>query len=131
MDKTIILKPRMSEKAYGLSQTRNTYVFDVLAPNDNKVNKHSVARAVTAQFGVIVKEVNIANIAGKAARVVSKGGRRVSKGHRSDIKKAYVTLAEGNSLPIFEAIEQEDAKAAAATEKVEKKAAKADKKEKK
>ena len=29
MDKTLVLKPRMSEKAYGLSQAHNTYVFDV------------------------------------------------------------------------------------------------------
>jgi large subunit ribosomal protein L23 len=124
MDKTIVLKPRMSEKAYGLSQQRNTYVFDVSGANDNKINKHTVARAVTAQFDVVVIKVNIANIDGKAARVVSKGGRRVSKGHRSDVKKAYVTLAEGNSLPFFDAIDAAEAKEAKAAEKADKKAKK-------
>ena len=94
MDKTIVLKPRLSEKSYGLSQKHNTYVIDV----SGDVNKHSVARAVAAQFDVVVTKVNIANIDGKAARVVSKGGRRVSKGHRSDVKKAYVTLAEGSTV---------------------------------
>jgi ribosomal protein L23 len=32
-----VLKPRMSEKAYGVSQLRNTYVFDVTGDT----NKHS------------------------------------------------------------------------------------------
>ena len=95
------------------------------------VNKHSVARAVAAQFDVVVTKVNIANIDGKAARVVSKGGRRVSKGHRIDVKKAYVTLAEGNKLPFFDAAEEADAKEAKQAEKVEAKAKKAVKKEKK
>lgn len=127
MDKTIVLKPRLSEKSYGLSQKHNTYVIDV----SGDVNKHSVARAVAAQFDVVVTKVNIANIDGKAARVVSKGGRRVSKGHRSDVKKAYVTLAEGNKLPFFDAAEEADAKEAKQAEKAEAKAKKADKKEKK
>lgn len=131
IDKTIVLKPRMSEKAYGLSQARNTYVFDVSGADDKKINKHSVARAVTAQFDVVVTKVNIANIDGKAARVISKGGRRVSKGHRSDVKKAYVTLAVGNRLPFFDAAEEADAKEAKLAEKLEKAAAKAEKKEKK
>jgi large subunit ribosomal protein L23 len=124
MDNSIVLKPRLSEKSYGLSRS-NVYVFDV----DGDVNKHSVARAVAAQFDVVVTKVNIANIDGKAARVISKGGRRVSKGHRSDVKKAYVTLAKGNSLPFFDAAEEADAAEVKAAEKADKKAAKADKKE--
>ena len=125
MDRTIVLKPRMSEKSYGLAQLRNTYVFDV----SGEVNKHSVARAVAAQFGVEVAKVNIANIDGKSARVVSKGGRRVSKGHRSDVKKAYVTLVAGNKLPIFDAIEAEEAKVTESQEKVDKVVAKQSEKE--
>ena len=41
------------------------------------------------------------------------------------ISKSYVTLAEGNSLPIFAAIEEAEAKVEATQEKVEKAAAKA------
>ena len=126
MDKSIILKPRLSEKTYGLSRG-NVYVFDVAGD----VNKHSVARAVTAQFDVEVVKVNIANIDGKAARVISKGGRRVSKGHRNDVKKAYVTLAKGSSLPFFDAAEEADAEEAKAAAKDAKKTTKTDKKEKK
>ena len=134
MEKTLVLKPRLSEKTYGLAQARNVYVFDVAGD----VNKHSVARAVAAQFDVVVTKVNIANIDGKAARVISKGGRRVSKGHRLDIKKAYVTLAAGSKLPFFDAAEEAEAQEAKAADKAEakvkkeaKKADKADKKESK
>jgi len=128
MENSIVLKPRLSEKTYGLSRG-NVYVFDVAAHSGSKVNKHSVARAVAAQFDVEVTKVNIANIDGKAARVISKGGRRVSKGNRSDIKKAYVTLAKGSSLPFFDAAEAADAEEAKQADKDAKKAAKADKKD--
>lgn len=126
MDKTLVLKPRLSEKTYGLSRS-NVYVFDVAGD----ANKHSVARAVASQFDVEVVKVNITNIDGKSVRVISKKGRRVSKGNRADIKKAYVTLAKGSSLPFFDAAEEADAKEAEVAEKEAKKAVKADKKEKK
>lgn len=112
---TMVLKPRLSEKSYGLSQTRNTYVFDVPAG----VNKHGVARAVAAQFDVTVINVNIANIAGKAKRTVRKSGRSVS-GRQSDVRKAYVTLQDGDTLPVFAALEQQaetDGKASATSSK--------------
>jgi large subunit ribosomal protein L23 len=115
MEKTIILKPRMSEKAYGLSQLRNTFVFDV----PQTANKHAVARAVAAQFEVEVLAVNLATIKGKAKRTVRKGGRPVA-GRTSDVKKAYVTLAKGQSLPFFAAIEEAEAEEAKVQEKVEK-----------
>lgn len=119
MYKQIILKPRLSEKSFKEAQAKRTYVIDV--PADS--NKHSVARAVEAQFEVSVIKVNIANIDGKAKRTIRKGGRAVS-GRRSDIKKAYVTLAEGNSLPFFATEEAEIAEAEKATAKTEKKASK-------
>jgi len=117
MSKTIILRPRLSEKTYTLSQTR-TYVVDV--PTD--VNKHTVARAVEEQFEVKVSSVRTANIKGKSKRTVSITGKRSvnSEGKRSDIKKAYVTLAEGNSLPFFAAVEEEEQKEKATQEKMDK-----------
>lgn len=124
--KTVILKPRLSEKAYGLSQVRNTYVFDV--PAD--ANKHTVARAVAAQFSVTVENVNIANIQGKAKRTVRKSGR-AAMGRQNDIRKAYVTLKKGDSLPLFTALEEEADKADKTTEAVAKAQAKVDKKSEK
>lgn len=123
MDKTTTLAPILSEKAYGLSQTRNTYVFAV--PKD--ANKHTIARAVSAQFEVTVTEVNVMNVMGKAKRTVRKNGRAV-KGRQSDTRKAYVTLKAGDSLPIFAALEEEVAKSEKVEKAVEKAAEKAAKK---
>jgi large subunit ribosomal protein L23 len=108
----------MSEKTYAQSQ-KGVYVFDV----SGEVNKHSVAHAVEQQFEVVVASVNITNIPGKAKRTIYKGGKAV-KGRESDTKKAYVKLAEGHSLPIFAAIEEEEAKQEATQEKLDKVAAK-------
>lgn len=123
MSLSLILKPRVSEKAYGLSQVRNTYVFDV----ERSANKHTIARAVEAQYEVTVTEVNIMNAKGKAKRTVRKGGRPTI-GRTSDVKKAYVTLKDGDSLPIFAAVEEEAAKEAKVNEQMAKAAEKADKK---
>ena len=121
MDKTTALRPRLSEKTYGLSAKR-VYVLEV----PKGANKHTVARAIEAQFEVKVVSVNIASISGKAKRIISISGRRTknAEGRRPDIKKAYVTLAEGSSLPFFAAVEEEDAKQSALQEKVDKAAAK-------
>jgi large subunit ribosomal protein L23 len=118
MDKTMILLPRLSEKTYGQSETLHTYAFVV--PGD--ATKHTVARAVSAQFEVTVTNVNILNVKGKAKRTISRNGRRVAKGMQSDIKKAYVTLAEGQSIAVFGGEEETEVKE-------DKKAAKKAKKE--
>lgn len=119
--KAITLRPRLNEKTYGLAAKR-VYVFDV----DKSVNKHSIARAVEAQFDVKVVSVNVLNVNGKAKRVISLTGKRMrnAEGRRNDIKKAYVTLAEGQSLPFFSAIEEAEEKEQVVQEKVDKAAAK-------
>jgi len=119
MSKTTVLRPRLSEKTYVLGTTKRVYAFDV--PTD--ANKHVVADAVAAQFEVTVLSVNIANVKGKAKRLVRKGGRAI-EGRRSDTKKAYVTLMEGQKLPFFDEPEAESDKK---DKKAAKKAAKAEK----
>lgn len=96
MDTAMVLKPRISEKAYGLSQTANIYVFEV----PKTANKFTVASAVAAQFGVLVTNVRITNVHGKTVRSVRKGGRQAF-GSRAAKKKAYVTLKDGDSIAIF------------------------------
>jgi len=120
--KDLFLKPRLSEQTYALAQTARTYVFDV--PTD--ANKHSVARAVAAQFDVKVEAVNITVVKGKTKRTMSMTGRRrgLSNGVRSDVKKAYVKLVKGASLPIFAAVEETEAKEEKAQEQVDKAMAK-------
>jgi large subunit ribosomal protein L23 len=119
---SIILRPRLSEKAYGTAQATNTFVIDV----PTELNKHEVAAAVEKQFEVSVKTVRIVNRKGKQKRVMNTTGRRSANrsGSQSDIKKAYITLSAGSHLPFFEAEEKEANEAA----KAEEKAAKSDKK---
>ena len=121
MSKSIILRPRLSEKTYGLSESR-VYVVEVPA----NVNKHTVARAIESQFDVKVAKVNILNVKGKAKRIISISGKRMvnADGRRNDIKKAYVTLKEGYGLPFFEAIEEEEAKEENVQKPIDKAAAK-------
>lgn len=115
MDKTMILKPRMSEKAYQLSQVSRVYVFVV----PKRASKQAIASAVQAQFKVTVEGVNTTVVKGKAKRIIRRGGRPIA-GRMSDIKKAYVTLKEGDTIPIFAAVEESEKKAAKAAAKEKK-----------
>lgn len=94
------LKPRMSEKAYQQSILMNTYVFVV----PTSANKLQVKQAVEAQFNVTVEDVNIVVQNGKKARSIRLGNRRARPitGNRSNIKKAYVRLKDGDKIKIFE-----------------------------
>jgi large subunit ribosomal protein L23 len=103
--KHLTLKPRISEKAYALSENGNTYIFDV----PTEVNKFDISKSVAAQYEVDVIRVRVAGVPGKATRSYRSGGRKSIQGQRSDIRKAYVTLAEGHKLPIFAAVETPEA----------------------
>ncbi len=128
MSKTLTLKPRMSEKAYASSMATNTFVFIV----PNTANKISVAAAVAEQFDVTVTNVRIAVYKGKQARSIRLGKYRKNvMGKRSDFKKAFVTLKEGDSIPVFAAVEEAEAQEAKVAEKVAKAVEKAEKKAKK
>lgn len=98
------LKPKISEKAYALSEQRNTYIFEV----DESANKLDVARAVTKQYEATVIKVRLAGVPGKKQRAYRQRGRKSIEGRRADIRKAYVTLREGDKLPIFAAVEEPD-----------------------
>lgn len=110
MSLTMTLKPRLSEKAYNQSQSSNVYVFQV--PED--ANKLTVAQAVEAQFGVKVLTVNIMITKGKIKQSYRKRGGKVA-GSRNDVKKAYVTVKQGDSIPVFAA--EEDQKPASKAKK--------------
>ena len=117
--KTITLKPRMSEKAYAQSIADNVYVFVVPITS----NKLTIAAAVASQFDVTVTNVRIVIQKGKAVATRRKRAR-ASVGYRADMKKAYVTLKEGDHIAIFDAPEETKA-----DKKEAKKAAKASAKE--
>jgi ribosomal protein L23 len=96
MRSAINLKPQISEKAYAQSKLTNTYVFMVPMTS----NKHDIAIAVAEQYKVKVTKVNVLLTNNK--EVKSMITKRVSKiGNRQILKKAYVTLLAGDTLPFF------------------------------
>ncbi len=84
-----ILAPIITEKATRLSE-QNKVVFRVA----QDASKDEIAAAVEELFKVQVIKVNTLNVKGKTKRF------RGILGKRADIKKAVVTLAEGQSIDI-------------------------------
>ena len=84
---SIIIKPMLTEKSTNLNQF-NQYTFVV----DKKSNSHDIQQAVEKIFKVKVTKVNTSILRGKLKSF--KG----SIGYKKDIKKAIVTLAEGNTI---------------------------------
>lgn len=104
----ITVIPRATEKAYGQITEKNTYVFDVPLT----ANKQQIADAVAAQFEVKVAGVKTLVQQGKAVRFSRGKNRYPGTTKRKDTKKAYVTLAEGSSIQVFDepAAEEEEKK---------------------
>jgi len=94
----IIQKPIVTEKSTVLKEGYNRYVFRV----DITANKHQIKRAVEELFDVKVKDVRTAVFRGKSSVVMNRRGR--FEGYRSNWKKAFVTLAEGDSIDIFDVV---------------------------
>ncbi len=85
----VIERPLVTEKTTVLSE-HNKVVFRV-SPNADKTQ---IKAAVEQIFGVKVAKVNTINIEGKTKRFKGKIGKR------SDIRKAVVTLAKGESIDL-------------------------------
>ncbi len=85
----IIRRPVITEKAT-LASESNAVVFEV-AP---EATKPLIKAAVEALFGVKVKAVNTLVRKGKVKRFRGRMGRQ------SDVKKAVVTLVEGQSIDV-------------------------------
>jgi len=85
----VIRKPIITEKAT-LASEQNGVVFEVSID----ANKPQIKAAVEELFGVKVKAVNTSITKGKVKRF------RGQMGRRKDVKKAYVTLEEGNTIDV-------------------------------
>jgi large subunit ribosomal protein L23 len=89
----VIIKPVVSEKSYGLLDN-NVYTF-VVHPDASKPEIHD---AIESIFGVRVLRVNTLNRNGKRKRNRKTG----TFGSRADTKRAFVTLADGDRIDLFE-----------------------------
>ena len=84
----ILVAPVVSEKSTRVAEKRNQAVFKVA----RDATKPEIKSAVEQLFKVTVTDVNTLNMVGKNKRFGQAMGRR------SDWKKAYVTLAEGQEI---------------------------------
>ena len=87
----VIRAPRVSEKTARLQEVSNQYVFEVATD----ATKADIKVAVEKLFDVKVESVNVVNVKGKTKSFKFREGRR------NDWRKAYVTLAEGQSIDVM------------------------------
>jgi large subunit ribosomal protein L23 len=95
MEKRILIKPIISEKAEMLSEKKGQYSFVV----NRKANKLQIRKAVENQYSVNVTSVNTMVMPGKAKSRFTRAG--AIQGRVSSFKKAVVTLAEGEVIDFF------------------------------
>lgn len=88
----VVRRPLITEKGTLAKELNNQLIFQV----DRRSNKVEIRQAVEQMFKVKVLKVRTVNCEGKKKRM----GRIMGK--RSDWKKAYVTLAPGQSVEFFE-----------------------------
>ena len=87
----IIRAPRVSEKTARLQEVSNQYVFEVATD----ATKADIKVAVEKLFEVKVEAVNVVNVKGKNKSF------KFRQGKRGDWRKAYVKLAEGQSIDVM------------------------------
>ena len=86
----VLVSPIVSEKATFVAEKGNTVTFKVL----QGATKPEIKAAVEALFGVKVTAVNTLVRKGKVKRFRGFAGRQ------GDVKKAIVTLADGQSIDV-------------------------------
>lgn len=90
----ILIQAMISEKATTVQEKQNCYMFKVAL----NANKPQIKHAVEKAFNVKVENVRIARVKGKSKKL----GR--FEGRRSDWKKAFVWLKEGDKIELFETV---------------------------
>ncbi|GAB2652225.1 MULTISPECIES: 50S ribosomal protein L23 [Arenimonas] len=88
---SILRAPRVSEKTARIQEQSNQYVFEVATT----ATKADVKAAVESLFSVKVEGVNVVNVKGKQKSFRNRAGRR------GDWRKAYVRLAEGQTIDVM------------------------------
>jgi len=93
----ILRRPLVTEKSSYQSRRLNQYTFEVPAA----ASKSQIKDAVEALFEVTVERVNVVHLPPKQTR---RARSRRLRTRRSAMKKAIVTLAEGQSIDVFEGV---------------------------
>ncbi len=91
----ILIKPILTEKANAQQESLRRYAFKV----DRRANKLEIKKAVEDFYGVNVIDVNTAVAPGKNKSRQTKAG--LVQGIKSAYKKAFVTVANGESIDLY------------------------------
>ena len=91
----ILIKPILTEKANAQQESLRRYAFKV----DRRANKLEIKKAVEDFYGVNVIDVNTAVAPGKNKSRQTKAG--LVQGMKSAYKKAFVTVAEGETIDLY------------------------------
>ncbi len=91
----VLIKPILSEKANGQQEKLRRYAFRVA----KKANKLEIKKAVESFYGVTVIDVNTVVAPAKAKTRYTKAG--FISGQKPSYKKAFVTVAEGETIDLY------------------------------
>jgi len=91
----ILISPLISEKMNNLNQKLNKVGFHVA----KEANKMQIKNEVEKMYGVTVTSVATSVVPGKEKSRYTKKG--MSRGMKSSFKKAYVTLAKGDTIDFY------------------------------
>ena len=91
----ILIKPIVTEKSNKLTDQRRTYAFRV----NRKANKLEIKKAIEEFYGITVVDVNTVVVPGKSKSKFTKGG--FISGRKPAYKKAYVSVAEGETIDLY------------------------------
>lgn len=91
----ILIKPILTEKVNLQQEKLRRYAFRVA----RSANKLEIAQAIKLMYNVEVQDVNTVVVPGKAKSRMTKAG--VVKGVKPAYKKAYVTVAEGQTIDLY------------------------------
>jgi large subunit ribosomal protein L23 len=94
----VLVKPILTEKANKQQEKLRRYAFRV----NKRANKLEIKKAVEQFYGVTVTDVNTAVAPGKNKTRYTKDG--FIEGKKSSYKKAFVTVAEGETIDLYENI---------------------------
>jgi large subunit ribosomal protein L23 len=91
----VLVKPILTEKANAQQEKLRRYAFRV----SKKANKLEIKKAVEQFYGVTVTDVNTTVAPGKNKTRYTKAG--FIQGAKSSYKKAFVTVAEGETIDLY------------------------------
>jgi large subunit ribosomal protein L23 len=91
----VLVKPILTEKANNQQEKLSKYAFRV----NRKANKLEIKHAIEEFYGVSVVDVNTVVVPGKNKTRYTKAG--FIKGVKPAYKKAYITVAKGETIDLY------------------------------